>query len=1357
MIPENPSSPRTNVEIPEAKANLFSIFTFWWANDLISLGHKRLLEKDDLYVLNDERTAKILTDNFEIEWQKETQKMAIGKKPSLLKALYRVLWFKFCLAGVCRLVGDVLIVTSPFILRFILKFVTDAYYANFNSGVQPPAHVGYTLIVIMFLMQMSATISQNLYFYWGMETGILSRTILITAIYRKALVLSGKARGLFTNGKITNLMSTDTTRIDFACGYFHMIWTVPIQICLSLIFLIYNIGPSAIAGFTLLLLMGPIQGKVISLLARTRAKAVVITDERVKLIQEILLGIRAIKYYAWEDSFADALNKLRNKEISFVRFLTIFRASVVGVLIVLPVFASVLSFTIFSLTGGNFNAEIAFSSVALFYILQSPLTFLQFTISSVADAYVSINRINDFLLADELTVLPGINPDEKYAIKVTDGDFIWETSSSNETINKSNKKKEKEKSKYYRNDNNDEIDFSTDFDYEKAPSSFDAISDISTTLTPIEKTEYLENSPLLIPKSQLHKINISIPRGKLIAIVGPVGSGKSSLLSALIGEMKGIKGEVIFGGNVGYCPQTAWIQNATLRDNITFGLPFNYEKYHRVIKDCCLEPDLNVLPSGDLTEIGEKGVNLSGGQKQRVNVARAVYYNADIILLDDPLSAVDAHVGRRLFTNCIKGALDKKTRLLVTHHLHYLPQVDYIICMEDGEIAEQGTYEELMKNRKNFSKLIAEYGEAESDNKIKDDDESTLGIKENKKDQTDVLSKGLMSIEEQYIGSVNYEVYLAYIRNAGGFLLLPIIISLLVMMQVAYIGNSLWLSFWINKTFDLSTELYIGVYWAWAAALAISYVLGSATICYCCINASKNLHNNAIKCVLRAPTNFFDTTPLGRIINRFSKDTDTCDNKLSDSFRIFFLTISEIIATFILTTIVFIWFIVPLVPLSILYYLVFHYYQPSNRQLKRLDSVLRSSLYAHFSETLTGLPTIRAYHVQKTFLRNNETLLDIENRAYFLYISVQRWLSVRLETISNILIFFASLFAIIFRLDIVPSIIGLVLAYTLQTTQVFNLLIDQFSQLETDMNSVERLVYYCDNLEKEAENIVLENRPPFGWPAHGEIHIKNLEIKYGPDSPLVLKGISVDIKATEKIGIIGRTGCGKSTLAMSFFRFIEATSGSIVIDDVDISTIGLKDLRSNITIIPQDPVLFNGTIRSNLDPFNKHSDLELWNALYRVHLVKIANFNSEKEESEELEVVHSISDQKYDKQEPIMLDSLIKENGSNFSQGQQQLIAMARALVRHSKLIIMDEATASIDFKTDNLIQTTIRDVFKDSTVITIAHRLRTVADYDKILVMDNGNVVEYDIPYLLMQKSDSLFRELCERSGDFAKYNFEI
>ncbi|CAG8740969.1 9300_t:CDS:10, partial [Gigaspora margarita] len=1012
------------------------------------------------------------------------------------------------------------------------------------------------------------------------------------------LVLSGKARSLFTNGKITNLMSTDTTRIDIACGYFHVIWGAPIQICIILGLLIFNIGLSALAGFALLMILGPMQGKVMSLLARTRDKATDVTDERVKLTQEILLGIRAIKYYAWEDSFADALNKLRNKEISLIRFLLVIRAAIAGVSMAFPIFASILSFITFSLTGGSLDIGIVFSSLALFNLLQTPLILLPISIGLATDAYVAINRINDFLQADELSVLPEFTPDEQYAIKVTDGEFIWESSPD--------------------------------------------------TFIPADLTENFVSSQ---PPSrfQLSNINISIPHGKFVAIIGSVNSGKSSLLTSLIGEMKRINGEVLFGGNVVYCPQTAWIQNATIKDNITFGLPYDEEKYLQVIKDCCLEPDLELLPAGDLTEIGEKGINLSGGQRQRINIARAVYYNADIVLLDDPLSAVDAHVGRYLFTHCIQGALAKKTRLLVTHHLNYLPQVDYVIYMEDDE-------------------------------------------KENKNDQIFALPKELMSTEEQCRGTVNNGIYLAYFKNAGGPLSILIIIFLLIMMQGANLGG---------------------------------------------VKAAKRLHNNAIKRVLRAPTSFFNTTPLGRIIN--SKDVDTCDSSLNESYRLFFITLSNAIGTFILIAVVFKWFIIPLVPLSILYYLAALFYRASNRELNRLDSVLRSSLYAHFSETLTGLPIIRAYREHKTFLRNNEAFLDIENGAYFLIICTRAWILVRLGTITNVLVFFASLFAIIFRFNVAPSITGLVLSYALQICVTLNWCIEQAAEVEANMNSVERLVHYSDNLEVEAENIIPNNRPPPGWPAYGEIHIKNLEIKYGPDSPLVLKGISIDIMAAEKIGIVGRTGCGKSTLATSFFRFIEATSGSIVIDDVDISTIGLKDLRSNITIIPQDPVLFDGTI----------SEHELWNALHSVHLIKNSSPISEKEDSED---ILSISDQKNNEQELIMLDSPVKENGSNFSQGQQQLISMARALVRHSKLIIMDEATASIDFQTDQLIQTTIREEFKDNTVITIAHRLRTVADYDRILVMDAGNVVEFDIPYRLMQNPDGLFREMCEKSGEFAE-----
>ncbi|CAG8565444.1 11234_t:CDS:10, partial [Racocetra persica] len=964
---------------------------------------------------------------------------------------------------------------------------------------------------------------------------------------------------------------------------------------------------------------------------------------------------------------------------------------------VMPVFASIISFVVFVLTGGTLTSELVFSSLALFNIIRLPLKLLPMVIAVATDAWVSIGRIQEILLADELEYLPKIDYNaDKFAIKVINGEFVWDGS----------------------------------------------------------PVSYKEHSPILTPQLRLSDINFTISHGKLVAIVGSVGSGKSSLLSALVGEMKKVDGEIIFGGTVGYCPQTAWIQNATLRENITFGLPFDEEKYQRVIKDCCLEPDLAILPAGDMTEIGEKGINLSGGQKQRVNIARAVYFDADIVLLDDPLSAVDAHVGKYLFTNCIQGSLAKKTRILVTHQLQLLSQVDYIICMEDGEIVEQGTYEELINANKSFAKLISEFGDSK-------DEMTTIDIETNESTEKKFLaspipstsSQGLMSLEERTTGAVADKIYLTYIKAAGGLALIPLFLFLLVMMQGSNIGSNLWLSFWTSNNFALTTEQYMSVYCAWGVAESIFSVLVCLTLSFAGIAAARNLHKKAIQQILKAPINFFETTPLGRIINRFSKDIDACDNLITESYRMFFSTLANVFGTFALIIAVFIWFLVPLIPLIVLYYCAAIYFRATNRELKRLDSILRSSLYAHFSESLTGLPTIRAYRVQTRFISTNENYMDIENRAYFMQFSVNRWLGIRLETIANSLIYCASLLAVMQRFQVEPAIIGLILSYATQVTADFNWCVRQFAEVEANMNAVERLVHYTDNLESEPASIIPDNRPSSEWPVKGEIFIENLVMQYGPENPPVIKDVTIHIKDCEKIGIVGRTGCGKSTFATSFFRFIEPKSGQITVDGIDITKIGLKDLRSRITIIPQEPVLFNGTIRSNLDPFSECKDITLWNALRRAHLI---NGDTEDEyndyliHNEKSRLSHKLltAETPISKKQDLHLDSPVRENGSNFSQGQQQLIALARALVRHSKLIIMDEATASVDYKTDCLIQKTIREEFVNSTVITIAHRLRTVIDYDKVLVM--GKVIEYDSPYILLQKPGSTFRAMCESSGGF-------
>ncbi|CAJ0841832.1 11126_t:CDS:10, partial [Entrophospora sp. SA101] len=1199
---KSPPEPKPDTLIPEYNANFLSKLTFWWSGDLIKLGYQRPLEKEDLYTLNDERLTKNVCDRFEKEWQKELEKTGSDKRPSLIRALNRTFFWKFWIAGLCRFVGDMLQVTSPLIIQEIISYASKSYY---NAQGQDSAAYGYGLIIILFVMQFGSTFLLNMFFFGAMETGFFVRTSLIASIYRKAIVLSGKARSDFTAGKITNLMSTDTFRIDFVCGYFHVAWTSPIMLAIALGLLIKNLGPSALAGFGLLIVMGPLQGYIMKSLTTLRAKAAKVTDERVKLTQEVLQGIRVIKYYAWEDSFLDALNKLRIKEMRYIRLLLTVRAGIMSVSLVIPVFASMLAFITYSLAGGVLNAPIIFSSLALFNVIRMPLMFIPIIMASIADALVALSRIQSLLLADELDSLPKIVESDDFAVRVTDGEFLWDTAPPPEDL--ATKKSAKRKRRF----------------------------------------------------SRKVKSNNNGAKGKLVGVVGSVGSGKSSLLSALVGEMKRVKGETEFSGSVGYCPQTAWIQNATLRDNITFGLPFNEEKYRRVIKDCCLEPDIEILPAGDLTEIGEKGINLSGGQKQRINIARAVYFDADIILLDDPLSAVDAHVGKSLFANCIQGALANKTRILVTHHLHILANVDYVIVMKDGEIVEQGTYDELMKASKNFAQLIEEYGEA--------DEEEKMGV------------------------------YFAWGISTGFF----------------------------------------------GLAMGVSFAISGVV-------AAKRLHNSALKRILRAPTKFFDTTPLGRIIN--SKDMDTVDSILSDAYRMMLSTFSVVIGTFILISIVFVWFLVPLVPLVILYYLFALYYRATNRELKRLDSILRSSLYAHFSETLTGLPTIRAYRVQERFIRTNEKYTDIENRAYFLTITVQRWLGLRLEGIANVLIFFASLFAIILRHSTDPAITGLVLSYALQISGTLNWCVRQASEVEANMNAVERLVYYSNDLEVEAEPIIPDHRPPSEWPDKGQIEVKDLVVQYGPDNPPVLKSISFKVKPTERVGIVGRTGCGKSTLATSFFRLIEPTSGKIELDGIDISTIGLKDLRSKITIIPQDPVIFTGTL-SNLDPFNEHEDLTLWNALKRAHLIQedlsSPNLENEKpsgavidDEPDSMTKSEAVTTTMVsEKVVELKLDTPVQEGGSNFSQGQQQLIALARALVRQSKVIIMDEATASVDFRTDHLIQTTIREEFKDSTILTIAHRLRTVIDFDKILVMDAGNIMEFDSPYLLLQNPNSTFR----------------
>ncbi|KAG9315243.1 hypothetical protein JVU11DRAFT_4377 [Chiua virens] len=832
---------------------------------------------------------------------------------------------------------------------------------------------------------------------------------------------------------------------------------------------------------------------------------------------------------------------------------------------------------------------------------------------------------------------------------------------------------------------------------------------------------------------KLKGINMEIPRGQLVAIVGAVGVGKTSLLQGIIGEMRRVAGTVEFGGTVAYCAQTAWIQNATIRENICFGRLFEEERYWKAVHDSCLEPDLQILPNYDLTEVGEKGISLSGGQKQRINICRAIYCNSDIMIFDDPLSALDAHVGKAVFTNVLKNSTVGKTRILVTHALHFLPEVDYIYTLADGKIAERGTFNVLMANDGAFCKFIQEFGSKE-DNSKNNGEYIETSHEDTKEREVAVKSKPMMQEDERNTGAIPWRVYREYLVSGNGVVLVPILFLSLALMQVSNVMSSYWLIYWEELKWDYPEGFYMGIYAALGVSQSLTMFCMGASFAMLTYYASQELHERAITRVLHAPMSFFETTPLGRIMNRFAKDIDTIDNSIGDSLRMMSATASNILGAIILISIILPWFLLVVFFVLACYFYIAFFYRASARELKRLDAILRGSLYAHFSESLSGLSTISAYGESVRFKNENVELVDVENRAYWMTITNQRWLGIRLDFLGAILTFAVAILTIGTRFSISPGQTGVVLSYILMVQQSFGWMVRQIAEVENNMNSVERIAHYANEVEQEAPHQLKNSVVSPSWPVEGCIAMKDVFMKYRPELPPVLKGLSMTITPGEKIGIVGRTGAGKSSIMTALYRLVELSSGSIEIDGVDISKVGLEQLRKGLAIIPQDAFLFSGTLRSNLDPFGLHDDARLWDTLRRAHLMDTHEKQPSSPETTtqgDTQVVGNRFD----------LDTLIDDEGSNLSVGQRSLVSLARALVHETKILILDEATASVDYETDGKIQDTIATEFKERTILCIAHRLRTIISYDRICVLDAGMIAEFDTPANLFDISGGIFR----------------
>uniref|UniRef100_A0A4W4ELG6 Multidrug resistance-associated protein 4 n=1 Tax=Electrophorus electricus TaxID=8005 RepID=A0A4W4ELG6_ELEEL len=781
----------------------------------------------------------------------------------------------------------------------------------------------------------------------------------------------------------------------------------------------------------------------------------------------------------------------------------------------------------------------------------------------------------------------------------------------------------------------------------------------------------------------LQNVSFTVKAGQLLAVIGPVGAGKSSLLSTILGELPQDNGVVKVKGELTYASQQPWVFPGTIRSNILFGKKLQTQRYEKVLRACALKRDMELLPEGDLTLIGDRGATLSGGQKARVNLARAVYQDADIYLLDDPLSAVDAEVGRHLFEHCICGILKEKPRILVTHQLQYLKAADHILVLKEVSVCRAtAPHSRISCTFEYHFFVLSCHGQAEPLQTVAEESRSE--------------------------GTIGIHMYLKYLRAGANILMLIVLVLLNLLAQVQPTVSLILTQSFCSFASGLTVATII-------FGFLCSLLMFNTLVC-----SAQTLHNRMFSCILRTPVRFFDINPIGRILNRFSKDIGHVDSLMPWTFVDFIQVFLLILGTIAVAASVMPWILLPVLPLLIVFLFLRRYFLQTSRDIKRLESTTRSPVFSHLSSSLQGLWTIRAFKAEERFQQTFDAHQDLHSEAWFLFLTTSRWLAVRLDGMCSVFVTIMS-FGCLFMEHLEAGAVGLALSYAIALMGTFQWGVRQSAEVENLMTSVERVVEYTE-LENEAPWETQEHPPP-DWPLQGLITFDQVNFSYSPDGPVVLKNMTAMFRPREKVGIVGRTGAGKSSLISALFRLAEP-EGKIYVDGVLTSDIGLHDLRQKMSIIPQDPVLFTGTMRKNLDPFSQHSDEDLWNALEEVQLKSVV---------EEL---------------PSKLETVLAESGSNFSVGQRQLVCLARAILRKNRILIIDEATANVDPRTDELIQKTIREKFQECTVLTIAHRLNTILDSDRILVLDAGRIHEYDEPYVLLQNQDGIFYKMVQQTG---------